>query len=135
MVIHSKIAYLNLQSSFHSSYWMGLYIFNIFDSWLWMPTISAEIDKRQETLYIHTFPKTLIHTVLVDIERHSQLECHETYFIHTMVIFGRFSFICSAIKNKKLQTMTIVSSLKLLKMNRTPAFYIHQYGSQNSRFG
>ena len=26
--------------------------------------------------------------------------------------------------------MTIVSSLKLLKINRTPAFYIHQYGNQ-----
>ena len=26
--------------------------------------------------------------------------------------------------------MTIVSSLKLLEINRTPAFYIHQYGSK-----
>ena len=61
LVVHSQIAYSNLESSFHSYYRMELYIFNIFDSWLWMPTISAEIDKRQETLYIHIFPKTLIH--------------------------------------------------------------------------
>ena len=29
-------------------------------------------------------------TVLVDIERHSQLERHGTHFMYTMVIFGRF---------------------------------------------
>ena len=29
--------------------------------------------------------------------------------------------------------MTNVSGLKLTKMNRTPAFYIHQYGSLKNR--
>ena len=62
----------------------------------------------------------------MDIERHSQLERHETYFMYTMVIFGDILFKITLFLGKKLKKMTIVSKLKLLKINRMPAFYIHQ---------
>ena len=67
-------------------------------------------------------------TALVDIERHSQLEDHEAYFRNTMVIFGNFSFKITVFLDENLEKMTFVSSQKMLKINRTPAFYIHQYG-------
>ena len=53
-----------------------------------------------------------------------------------MVIFDKF-LSKSAIKlNDRIPKMTTVRSLKLLKLNRTPAFYIHQYGSKSrAEFG
>ena len=46
-----------------------------------------------------------------------------------MVIFGNFSFKITVFLDENLEKMTFVSSQKMLKINRTPAFYIHQYGS------
>ena len=43
-----------------------------------------------------------------------------------MVIFGNFWFKITIFLDWKSQKRTIVSSLKLAKINRTPAFYIHQ---------
>ena len=70
--------------------------------------------------------------VLVDIEHHSWLECHETHFEHKMVIFGKFSFKINVFFDKKSKTKTIVSNLKSLKVNRTPAIFIHQFSSWNN---
>ena len=64
-----------------------------------------------------------IPAVLVDIER------QETHFEHTMVIFGNVLLYITVFLVENLWKITIVSILKLLKINRTPASYIHQYGS------
>ena len=72
-----------------------------------------------------------VNPFLTDLcERHSWLERQKTHFGHTIVIFGNFLFNITVFLDQELWKMTIVSSLKLLKINRTPAFYIHQYGSQ-----
>ena len=72
---------------------------------------------NDETIYL------VLYTVLVDIERHSQLERHETHFRCTMVIFGNFSLKITVFWTKNLEKMTFVSSQKMLKIDITPAFY------------
>jgi len=64
----------------------------------------------------------------VDIERHSWLERHETLFSPTMVILDKFLSKNYSILDEKISKMTNVRGLKLLKLDRTPAFYIDQYG-------
>ena len=71
-------------------------------------------------------------TVLVDIDRHSWLERQEKHFGHTMAILAFFIQNYS-ILNRKSWKMTIVIRLKLLKINRAPAFCIHQYGNENQK--
>ena len=70
----------------------------------------------------------VLSTVLVDIERHSWLERHETLFRHTVVIFDKSLSKTCSIWMKKMPKITNMRGLKLLKLNRMPAFYIHQYG-------
>ena len=50
-----------------------------------------------------------------------------------MVIFSNLFFKATVNLGGKSRKLTIVSSLKLLKINRTPVFYIHQYGMYYKR--
>ena len=56
-------------------------------------------------------------TISMQIECHSLLEHHEAHFGHTMVIFDQKSSKNTALSDNFWSKMTIVSSLKLIKIN------------------
>ena len=69
---------------------------------------------------------------------HSWLECQESNFKHTMVIFIYFLFNITVFFDEKAWKMTIVSSFKLLKISQTPEFFttntIMKFWSQKFQF-
>ena len=68
-------------------------------------------------------PKTIsLLTVFALIERNSWLERHGRHFGYTMVHFRKI-FQKDYIFRQTLQIITIVQDQKMLKLNRTPAFY------------
>ena len=69
---------------------------------------------------------------------YSWLECQESNFKHTMVIFIYFLFNITVFFDEKAWKMTIVSSFKLLKISQTPEFFttktIMKFWSQKFQF-
>ena len=73
---------------------------------------------------IHNILRHTQDTVSAQIERHSWLERHEAHFGHTMVIFDQKSSKNAVFSDNFWSKMTIMSSLKLIKINGTPSFYV-----------
>ena len=82
---------------------------------------------RDSMLWVQAI-KIREYTVSAPIEHHSWIERHEAQIRYTMVIFWQFLSKITIFLDVKIAKMTTVSSRKIVKFNRTPAFYRRGFG-------